>query len=150
MTPLNNGWEELRIKGICKLEEFLTTGNKINFSRREYMELYTTVYNLSTMQVEAYTAELYKRYTESIVTYLSEQVVPLLVNLSSAQLLNQIELRWRNHQIMVRWLKNFFQYLDRYYVEMHNISNLNDQGMKQFKMIIVDRMINKLIEAILQ
>jgi cullin 1 len=43
---------------------------------------------------------------------------------------------------MVRWLKNFFQYLDRFYVEMHNISNLNDQGMKQFKTIIVDRMIN--------
>lgn len=32
---------------------------------------------------------------------------------------------------------------------MHNITNLNDQGMKQFKLIIVDRMMNPLIQAIL-
>ena len=72
------------------------------------MELYTTVYNLATMQIETYTAELYKRYTDSISTYLSEQVVPRLINLAGADLLNQLELRWRNHEIMVRWLKRFF------------------------------------------
>jgi hypothetical protein len=32
---------------------------------------------------------------------------------------------------------------------MHNITNLNDQGMKQFKLIIVDRMMNQLIQAVL-
>ena len=32
---------------------------------------------------------------------------------------------------------------------MHNITNLNDQGMKQFKMIIVDRMMNPLVAALL-
>ena len=63
--------------------------------------------------------------------------------------MKELEVRWRNHQIMVRWLKNFFQYLDRSHVEMHNISNLNDQGMKQFKQIIVDRFIGKVIDAFL-
>lgn len=32
---------------------------------------------------------------------------------------------------------------------MHNITNLNDQGMKQFKLIVVDRMINNIVPAIL-
>ena len=32
---------------------------------------------------------------------------------------------------------------------MHNITNLNDQGMKQFKIIIVDRMMNPLVAALL-
>jgi cullin 1 len=126
MEPLNRGWDEVRTKGISKLENFLTRGDDINFTKKEYMTLYTTVYNLSTMQVEAYTAELYKRYTESIQKYLSEQVVPLLLNCEGSILLKELEVRWRNHQIMVRWLKAFFQYLDRYHVEMHNISNLND------------------------
>ena len=34
---------------------------------------------------------------------------------------------------MVKWMKNFFQYLDRYYVEMYQITNLRDQGLKIFK-----------------
>jgi hypothetical protein len=48
MAPLNNGWAELREKGISKLEDFLTNGKAIDFSRKEYMQLYTTVYNLSS------------------------------------------------------------------------------------------------------
>jgi hypothetical protein len=32
---------------------------------------------------------------------------------------------------------------------MHSITNLQDQGMKQFKLNIVDRMINQLITAVL-
>jgi hypothetical protein len=48
MMPLNKGWDEVRAKGISKLEDFLTNGDKIEFSKKEYMQLYTTVYNLST------------------------------------------------------------------------------------------------------
>ena len=97
MAPLNSGWDELRTRGISKLEDFLTNGKAIDFSRKEYMQLYTTVYNLSTMQVEQYTAELYKRYTDSIATYLNDRVAPLLQNLNEPSLLNQVVLRWQNH-----------------------------------------------------
>ena len=142
MVPLNKGWDEVRVKGLTKLEDFLTNGDKIEFSRKEYMQLYTLVYDLSTTQNEVYPAELYKRYTDSISKYLADRVVPKLLGLTEAPLLAEVELRWRNHQIMIRWMKNFFQYLDRYHVEMHNITNLNDQGMKQFKLIIIDRMMN--------
>lgn len=139
----------MKDKGISKLEDFLTSGNKIKFSKIEYMQLYTTIYNLSTTQNEVYPAELYKRYTDSIQSYLKDRVMPLLLGLTDAPLLAELELRWRNHQIMIRWMKNFFQYLDRYHVEMHNITNLNDQGMKQFKLILVDRMISPIVTAIL-
>lgn len=98
----------MREKGISKLEDFLTSGDKIQFSKKEYMQLYTIVYNLSTTQIESYPAELYKRYTESIQKYLNDRVVPLLLSLTEAPLLAELELRWRNHQIMIRWMKNFF------------------------------------------
>ena len=32
---------------------------------------------------------------------------------------------------------------------MHGILNLNDQGMKQFKVTIVDRLIHQIVEAVI-
>ena len=51
---------------------------------------------------------------------------------------------------MVRWMQRFFQYLDRFYVEMYNITNLTDQGMKQFKTTILERQLVQLGKAIEQ
>ena len=34
---------------------------------------------------------------------------------------------------MVRWLSRFFNYLDRYYIQRHNLHNLNDVGLQVFK-----------------
>lgn len=107
------------------------------FTKKEYMQFYTSIYNLSTQQVEHFQSELYKRYTESIKDYLTRNVVPQLTDLTGAPLLQALDLRWRNHQVMVRWMQRFFQYLDRFYVEMYNITNLTDQGMKQFKTIVL-------------
>ena len=50
---------------------------------------------------------------------------------------------------MVRWMQRFFQYLDRYYVEMSSIGTLTDQGFFQFKLIIFGQMAQKITQAIL-
>ena len=97
MAQLDNGWNQVKTEGIAKLEHFLTGGGSIEFSKKEYMRLYTNVYDLSTTQNEYFASELYRRYTESIQTYLQSQIVPLLANLTGAQLLTQLELRWKNH-----------------------------------------------------
>ena len=34
---------------------------------------------------------------------------------------------------MVRWLSRFFNYLDRYYIQRHNLHSLNDVGLLVFK-----------------
>ena len=40
-------WEYLRQKALEPLEIFLTTGNKaVMYSKKEYMDIYTKVYNL--------------------------------------------------------------------------------------------------------
>ena len=96
------------------------------FTKKEYMQFYTSVYDLSTTQVEHFQSELYKRYTESIQNYLIKDVMPKLVGLTDGPLIIELELRWRNHQVMIRWMQRFFQYLDRFYVEMYNITNLTD------------------------
>jgi len=49
---------------------------------------------------------------------------------------------------MVNWMQKFFQYLDRFYVEMHSIASLNDQGYKIFKEIVFNPLCDKLTTAI--
>jgi cullin 1 len=81
---------------------------------------------------------------------LEKQVKPRLQNLEGEELLKELDLRWRNHQVMVRWMQRFFQYLDRYYVEMSSIGTLTDQGFFQFKLIIFGQMAQRITQAILQ
>ena len=45
-------------------------------------------------------------------------------------------------------MRAFFQYLDRYYVEMHNITKLSDQGFKIFKEEVFQPLCNNTTEAI--
>ncbi len=49
---------------------------------------------------------------------------------------------------MVNWMQKFFQYLDRFYVEMHSIPPLNDQGYKIFKEIVFNPIQDALTRAI--
>lgn len=51
---------------------------------------------------------------------------------------------------MVKWMQRFFQYLDRFYVEMSSIASLTDQGFSQFKQEIFVRMLNTITDAVLQ
>ena len=62
--------------------------------------------------------------------------------------MKQLTLRWDDHVVMVNWMQKFFQYLDRFYVEMHSIPPLNDQGYKIFKEIVFNPIQDALTRAI--
>ena len=68
------------------------------------MANYTKVYDLCIQQIEGYQADLYDRYTKSIRSYLEKQVRPRLEPLSGQDLLVELQLRWANHQVMVKWM----------------------------------------------
>ena len=77
-------WLNIKEKAITKLEQYLTTGDKeVIFTKKEYMQIYTTVYDLCTTYLEFICAELYKRYTESIRDYLITDVLPKLNGLTN-------------------------------------------------------------------
>lgn len=79
---------------------------------------------------------LYGKYTESIRQYLDDNVKKDLEQLYGQELLIKLDKKWVDHQIMVKWMQKFFQYLDRFYVEMESITKLSDQGFKIFKEVI--------------
>jgi cullin 1 len=50
---------------------------------------------------------------------------------------------------MNKWLKNFFMYLDRYYVKYHSLPTLEDAGTRHFKTLIFDVVKKDVCSAIL-
>jgi cullin 1 len=96
---------------------------------------------------------LYQRYTESISKYLTQKVVPELQKIaaedSGEEFLEKLQQKWLNHGIMVRWMQRFFQYLDRFYVEINSLTPLTDQGFKIFKQQVFQPLITNITNAIL-
>jgi hypothetical protein len=60
-------------------------------------------------------------------------VLPVLRDKHDDGLLKELLSRWQNHKVMVRWLSRFFNYLDRYYIQRHNLHSLNDVGLLVFR-----------------
>jgi cullin 1 len=76
-------------------------------------------------------------------------VLTELQKLHNDDLLEALSKKWVNHEIMVRWMQRFFQYLDRFYVEINSVTPLTDQGFKIFKGVIFQPLIGNITNAIL-
>ena len=57
--------------------------------------------------------ELYKRYGLVLRTYLTDSALPEIKKKQHEYMLEEFSYRWKNHQLMVKWMKNFFGYLVR-------------------------------------
>ena len=79
---------------------------------------------------------MYERHSLTISSYLERSVRSALDGISGVELLEEMTKRWKNHQIMNKWMENFFMYLDRYYVTFHYKDPLKKSGMMKFKEII--------------
>ena len=84
------------------------------------------MYNLSTLKHDTVQQQLYQKYTESINVYLQQNILPELQKLHNDDLLEALGRKWANHEVMVRWMQRFFQYLDRFYVEINSLTPLTD------------------------
>lgn len=91
---------------------------------------------------------LYEKYTESIRDYLKDNIIPELRQLKGPELLTKLNKKWQDHEIMVKWMQRFFAYLDKFYVEMHSIAKLSDQGFKIFKEVVFNPICDEVTKAI--
>lgn len=99
--------------------------------------LHRTCYDMCTQRSPYnWSRDLYQRHGETIEQYLRNTVLPALQDKTGQGgtiLLNELKHRWSNHQIMNKWLKKFFTYLDRYYVKHHSLPTLEQAGLQRFK-----------------
>jgi cullin 1 len=121
------------------LDNGLQEGKQNMFAAKEYVQIYTTCYDMCTQRSPYnWSRDLYQRHGETIENYLVKTVRPALqdkVGQGGTILLTELQYRWSNHQIMNKWLKKFFTYLDRYYVKHHSLPTLSQAGLKHFKTV---------------
>eukprot|EP00611_Tribonema_gayanum_P025330 TRINITY_DN573_c0_g1_i1.p1 TRINITY_DN573_c0_g1~~TRINITY_DN573_c0_g1_i1.p1 ORF type:complete len:748 (-),score=346.79 TRINITY_DN573_c0_g1_i1:64-2307(-) len=151
---LEDGWGEIKGKAIDELEKLLNTGFEKKttklFGPRQYVDIYTTCYNMCTQRSPYNWSEhLYQRHGEVISAYLTGTVVPALRNKHGEFLLKELVRRWSNHKIMNDWMMKFFMYLDRYYVKHHNLPTLSEAGLKHFKTLVYDVVKGNAVRAML-
>jgi len=46
-------------------------------------------------------------------------------------------------------MQRFFQYLDRFYIEINSLTPLTDQGFKIFKTVVFQPLLNNITQAVL-
>jgi cullin 1 len=114
---------------------------------------YSTCYDMCTQRSPYnWSRELYQRHGETIERYLTAMVLTALrdkTGQGGTVLLTELQSRWVNHQIMNKWLKRFFTYLDRYYVKHHSLPTLSQAGLRCFRTHIYDEMKRDTTAAIL-
>jgi cullin 1 len=118
-----------------------------------FPSLRSTCYDMCTQRSPYnWSRELYTRHGETIESYLTSTVLPALrekVGQGGTILLQELKMRWANHQIMNKWLKKFFVYLDRYYVKHHTLPTLSQAGLRSFRTHIYEETKREATEAIL-
>lgn len=96
--------------------------------------------------------ELYQRHGETIKRYLTDTVIPILrdkIGQGGPVLLQELQQRWINHQIMNQWLEKFFMFLDRYYVKQHSLPTLAQAGLRCFHTHVYDDIKKETTAAVL-
>ncbi|KAA3469844.1 cullin-1-like isoform X1 [Gossypium australe] len=122
----DQGWGEME-KGIEKLKRILAGEKETPFTLREYMALYTTIYNMCNQKApHNYSEQLYDKYKETLDEYITSIVLPSLKDKHDEFMLRELVERWPNHKIMVKWLTRFFHYLDHYFIIQRSVPTLNE------------------------
>jgi len=120
------------------------------FLPREYVGTYTTCYNMCTQRNPYnWSRELYSRHGETIASYLTRVVLPVLREKRDIHLLVELKYRWENHIIMNKWLKKFFTYLDRYYVKHNTLPTLSHAGLRHFQTLVYEEVKRDVCTAML-
>ncbi|GMH80749.1 hypothetical protein TL16_g08679, partial [Triparma laevis f. inornata] len=96
--------------------------------------------------------KLYEKHSETISMYLQKHVLPALKGKQPPQdvfLLKELQTRWQHHTIMNKWMREFFMYLDRYFVKHHNLKPLSTAGLTHFKTLVYDECKTEVADAML-
>jgi len=152
---LEEGWRVLKVDAIDKLEEILNQGitrkSKNLFKPKEYALIYTRCYDMCTQRTPYnWSEQLYTRHGLAFKTYLEKVVLPALKSKHKVYLLREMVQRWKNHQLMNKWMQKFFMYLDRYYVRHHSLPSLKEAGLNSFKTLIFEVVKKDVVAAILE
>lgn len=136
--------------GVEEFKLFLEGVKDTPESATVNMSLYTIVYNMCTQKTpNDHSKNLYTRYQQIFDDYIRSSVLPALKDTHDEFFLRKFVHCWKNHKLMVKWMKKIFNYLDRYYVVRYNLVDLHAVGVDAFKSIVYEEFKVKAREAVL-
>lgn len=145
---IEEGWSIIESRGFKPLASVLDVDG--DYRRRhgvdgakEWGVIYTTVYKMCIQKTPTtYAKELYERVQSMLKLYLRTSTLPALNAVRGKDaMLKELDRRWNNHKLMVKWVTRTFSYLDRYYVKRNDEPNLEKAGYMCFKKEIFDTMV---------
>mmetsp|Transcript_10011 Transcript_10011/g.17564 ORF Transcript_10011/g.17564 Transcript_10011/m.17564 type:complete len:759 (-) Transcript_10011:8-2284(-) len=152
IIDLEEGWEKIQgaiNKLISYLESYDKTKNK-TFTNPEYVEVYTIVYNMCAQNSpHNWSEELYSRHGQTIEKYLETSVLPALKEKRDIALLQEMYSRWKRHEIMDKWMRRIFMYLDRFHVKHQNVPGLHEASLEIFRRLVFSETVHPIVDAIL-
>ena len=116
---------------IDNVLKFLETEVFENRTNSAYVNAYSKVLDLADIDENG--KYLYLYYKKIIKDYTVNIVKAELASLKGVQLLRRLAFRWKNHKMLVYWMRKIFCYLDRYYIKNSNEDSLFLAGVKIFK-----------------
>lgn len=146
---IDAGWEIIESRGFKPLAAVLDADG--DYRRRhgvdgpkEWGVIYTTVYKMCIQKAPTtYAKELYERVQNTLKAYLKSSTLPALNKIRGIEtMLKELNRRWNNHKLMVKWVTRTFSYIDRYYVKRNEEPNLEKAGYMCFKKEVFDIIIS--------
>ncbi|KAI9122857.1 hypothetical protein K1719_005746 [Acacia pycnantha] len=148
---LEEGWDLIQ-KGITKLKNNLEGLPEEKLSSADNMMLYTTIYNMCTKKPRLglhYSRRLYDKFRESLEEYILSTVLPSLREKHDEFMLRELVKRWANHNVMVRGLFRFFNYLERRFLPLTLLPSLNVVGLTCFRELVYKEINGKVRDAVI-
>eukprot|EP01006_Ploeotia_vitrea_P042684 TRINITY_DN66651_c3_g5_i2.p1 TRINITY_DN66651_c3_g5~~TRINITY_DN66651_c3_g5_i2.p1 ORF type:complete len:707 (+),score=124.19 TRINITY_DN66651_c3_g5_i2:117-2237(+) len=146
-------------RSFQRLLELVDSGYKAppdhNDFIKQNMETYTRVYNLCTKNDSAKCGVqaaglLYGRSKEMIEKYLDSRVTKNVVNKKGEELLKQLYKAWESHQLVVKWGRFMFHYLDIYYTKHNQVDNLRVMMLRCFNSAVYEKIKVDLCDVLLK
>ena len=152
IIELEEGWHEINEKGICRIINFLENNDTTGFNKTDYSVLYTCVYNMCTQpRNKNFSAQLYERYGQTLVNYPEKYLLLALHKESTAlYFLKCLNESWKKYQIMSKWMRNFFQYLNRHHVGQNTLPSLEAISYEKFHDLIIEQFKERIVGNFLE
>jgi len=145
----DEGWKEIK-ETITKLQSMLDSDDIKGFTKAEYVKVYTVCYNMCTQRSpNNWSEKLYQAHGETIAQYLDDKVLPALLEKHDEYVLVEMVKRWKQHEIMDKWMRKFFMYLDRYYVKHHSHPLLKESSLEKFRTKVFLPVCHNFVAAVL-
>lgn len=151
LLDFDNTWSNIIYeKGILKLKQFL---ENINFSNNEslfentlYIDIYSSCYYLC-IQSNVNCEKIYEKYNETLIEFLNECIKKDFEDniTDNYTYLEKFIKNYEKYYIFSKWLRNFFVFVDKLYMNNNTKKSLEYVGDLAYKNVFINNIKNNII-----